>query len=281
MEKVANASLNPVDFLSKAWKVYKKLFVVLIGISLVPVILLGLGIVLGLGGLLVFTSESIGAYPFTYTFGVIALISVCLMFIAYLWSYVAMLVVIRDRAKKVTILGAFKSSSSFIIPKFWIAILVGLIEMGGFILLIIPGVIFAVWFMFSDLILVAEGKRGLEALLKSKEYVKGYWWKLFWVIFFFGIFSIIISAGLGYVLTVIAVNLNIPPVGEQLINIFFIPFAATYMFLIYEEMKKIKGPMKFNIGKNEKLKWSGMVVFGGILLATLFIGFAYLMAMSL
>lgn len=55
-----------------------------------------------------------------------------------------------------------------------------------FILLIIPGVYFMVyWYLFSYVVL-DQGLTGLNALKKSKEMIKGHWWKTF------GIFVILI-----------------------------------------------------------------------------------------
>ncbi|MBI5655004.1 hypothetical protein HZC53_05140 [Candidatus Uhrbacteria bacterium] len=66
------------------------------------------------------------------------------------------------------------------LPLVWIGILEFLIVMGGFLLLIIPGIFLSVALSFSQLILVEKDKRGLEALSASRELVKGRWWSTFW-----------------------------------------------------------------------------------------------------
>lgn len=58
----------------------------------------------------------------------------------------------------------------------WISILVGLAVLGGLILLLIPGIIFAVWFAFVGFVLVLERLKGRKALKRSRELVKGYFW---------------------------------------------------------------------------------------------------------
>ncbi len=55
----------------------------------------------------------------------------------------------------------------------------GLAITGGFILLIIPGIICAVWFVFSSFVFVNENISGTDALRQSKKYVVGRWWAVF------------------------------------------------------------------------------------------------------
>jgi len=55
------------------------------------------------------------------------------------------------------------------------AIILGFLGTGGFLFLIIPGIIFLVWFIFAQFIIFAEDDRGMNAILKSKEYVRGKW----------------------------------------------------------------------------------------------------------
>ena len=76
----------------------------------------------------------------------------------------------------------FQSSMKKVASYFWVGILVGLITMLGFILLIIPGIIFAIWYSFAEYIVVLEDKdnKGLKALSVSKDLVKGRWGAAFW-----------------------------------------------------------------------------------------------------
>lgn len=65
-------------------------------------------------------------------------------------------------------------------PALYISILVGLITVGGFILVIIPGAIFTVWFAFAIYLAILEKKRGVSTLLKdSRELSRGKFWPIF------------------------------------------------------------------------------------------------------
>lgn len=59
-----------------------------------------------------------------------------------------------------------------------VALLTGLAVFGGFIMLIIPGIIFAIWFAFACYINLLEDKdnKGAAALKASKELVSERWW---------------------------------------------------------------------------------------------------------
>lgn len=61
----------------------------------------------------------------------------------------------------------------------WIHILMSLVVAGGLMLFIIPGIIIMVWFATSAVVLAREDLRGRQALLRSKQLVRGHWWGVF------------------------------------------------------------------------------------------------------
>lgn len=78
--------------------------------------------------------------------------------------------------------------------KYFVAMLVLFIFLIGlFILLIIPGIIFVVYWVCALYILFAE-KKGIRASLKtSRQLVKGKWWRVFGYILLFGVCMSVIS----------------------------------------------------------------------------------------
>lgn len=62
----------------------------------------------------------------------------------------------------------------------WVMILVQAALLLGLIFFVVPGILFAVWFSFAGLIFILEGVRGRQALMKSKELVKGRFWAVVW-----------------------------------------------------------------------------------------------------
>ncbi|WP_437223407.1 hypothetical protein SH661x_003205 [Planctomicrobium sp. SH661] len=59
-------------------------------------------------------------------------------------------------------------------PLIWTSILMGLAILGGLILLIIPGILFAIWFGLSQNVVVLENLSGSKALSRSKQLVRPY-----------------------------------------------------------------------------------------------------------
>lgn len=74
-----------------------------------------------------------------------------------------------------------------------LAILTFFIVMGGLILLIIPGIIFGVWYSFSRFIFIEKSSDIKESLFKSKALVSGRFWKIFGRLFVFGLFSVLVQ----------------------------------------------------------------------------------------
>ncbi len=72
-----------------------------------------------------------------------------------------------------------KKTARLILPVFGLSFLVGLIVVGGFILVIIPGIIFSIWFTFVAQARVLDKKKGVSALGFSRTLVKGNWWGVF------------------------------------------------------------------------------------------------------
>jgi hypothetical protein len=59
---------------------------------------------------------------------------------------------------------------------FWVTILAGLAVVGGLLLLVIPGIIFATWFYMSAYVVIEEGLSGTAALRRSRELTRNRFW---------------------------------------------------------------------------------------------------------
>ncbi|MEK7680889.1 MAG: hypothetical protein AAB348_02505 [Patescibacteria group bacterium] len=92
----------------------------------------------------------------------------------------------------------FSESHGLIWPVIYTSILASLIVLGGTILLVIPGIIFSLWYGFAFYAVVFEDKKGFNALKASKELVVGRWWAIFWRALAPGFVFVIISVALNY-----------------------------------------------------------------------------------
>src|SRR3989344_3979582 len=93
-----------------------------------------------------------------------------------IWAQAALFMGIVASDENIGIRESFRRARGKILSMYWVMILSIFIFIGGFVLLIIPALIFATWFSFAIFVFFAEGTRGLDALLKSKEYVRGRFW---------------------------------------------------------------------------------------------------------
>ena len=97
----------------------------------------------------------------------------------------------------------FLSSSNLIWPAILTSFLVTLSVLGGTLLFIIPGIIFAVWYSFTSYAVIFEGAKGLNAMRASKALVVGRWWPMLWRLavatVVFGFLSSVFSSILAYI----------------------------------------------------------------------------------
>jgi hypothetical protein len=80
---------------------------------------------------------------------------------------------------------------------YWVFLLLSvvltLLYLLGFILLIVPALLFIVWFAFSRFMAVEKGLGVKESLLKSKDLVKGIYWKILGRLIVFGAFTVVVQ----------------------------------------------------------------------------------------
>jgi len=124
---------------------------------------------------------------------------------------------------------------------FKVYLLYALIIFSGLVFLVIPGIIFSIWFGFAPFILAREDVRGVDALLKSKEYVKGNWSRVF---------------GLLLAVWLVSFALSLIPYAGHILSIFFIPFVLVYEYLLYEGLKERKGgDFAFQPSRSDRISW--------------------------
>lgn len=151
-----------------------------------------------------------------------------LYFAIYLFTSLAGILAV----KKVVDRGAinFKETYASAFKNFWkyflISVLVFLTSLGGFVLLIIPGVIFSTWFAFSIYVFVDQ-KLGVKASMsKSRSLVKGRFWAILGRLVVFGI----ITGFLGYAVSVVPYN-----IGSIVITLARALLVLPY-YLLYREL---------------------------------------------
>ena len=242
------------DLFTESWEVYKSRFWTLASLYLLSLffMLAIVGIFAGVGFLfsLFFPDQRIVMVSGGALIGILpGSAAMFLALTAFAYAVTDQTLGIRDALKK----GSRRAWAFF-----WLASLAGYIITGGFLLLIIPGVVFMVWFSFAQFVLVTEDERGMEALLKSKEYVRDRWFDVFLRL----IVIWIVSGCVGMV-----------PVIGPIASLLFFPFVMIFVYLVYRNLKDIKGAgMEYPHSAGEKAKWIGAGSLGYLLMPLLLLG---------
>lgn len=203
--------------LEDSWAIYKERFATLFILHLLsvafilgPVILLALlGMTAGIFGeeLLV-----IGAGAGAATG---ALIGSVLMFIPMAGLISAL--GDKDLGVKDSLRAGYGKLWSFL----WLVGLIGLFIAGGFLFFFIPGLVFTIWFLPAQFIVILENEKGMNAVMKSRHYVRDHWWGVLGRLLLIMLFS-----GMAGVL----------PGGSLL----FAPFMYIMLYLIYTDLRSCK-----------------------------------------
>lgn len=171
------------------------------------------------------------------------------LFVGYIytisWAATAFIVAMRDAPEKTGIRENLKRSRGLIWSFFLVSLIVNLVVMGGMVLLIVPGIMFMIWYGFGIQIMVTEGKKGRLAAAQSKAYVIGRSWK---------VFGRILLMYLGYYVPYIALQIlgsvfkNNPAISiPAAILLFFWAFFGIFYILaftytLYRHVRDSAGP---------------------------------------
>jgi len=241
------------DLLTRSWELFKARSAVLLPLQLLSIALLIACIAasVGIGALFVLFLPAC-KNPILVTS---VIIGVTLGMTVMFWPITALIIAVTDRSLSIreALAAGWKKLWAFL----WLFSILGYIVAGGYLLFIIPGVIFTIWFIFAQYILATEHIGGMNALLKSKAYVKDRWFDIF--IRFLVIWAI--STGVGMI-----------PFLGIIFSFLFAPFAMIYSYLIYEDLKALNPePLEYPKTTNEKLKWIGLATLGYIVLPLIII----------
>ncbi|MHB8903701.1 MAG: hypothetical protein ACYC40_01175 [Patescibacteria group bacterium] len=243
-EKIIRPKLTPIyDMLEKAIKIWWKnlskfIKVYLWGVlfALVPVI-----IMLALSFLFVKfyqTSNLLLAIPFAVLFVFLALVAIYFA----IRSYIGMFLLVKKNYIG-NELEIFKETKKYFWSYLWLSVLTTIFILLWTLLLIIPGLIFSIFYSFAVYAFFFEDLKGMAAIKRSISLVKNYWWAVFGrfivIAFLLWIFTMIISIPLHFTddksIFFSAWNSVV-----QIINFLIGPISLLYFYQIYQDLVKIK-----------------------------------------
>lgn len=145
---------------------------------------------------------------------------------------------------------ALKASTKFFWPAVFVMILTGLIILGGFILVVVPGIIFMVWYAFGYYEVVLDGEQGWKALQTSRQLVLGRWWATLWRLLAPGfVFAVLLFVGEGlFTLFGNVIAKSVPSLEDAvvlivglfilLLSLALSPLSSAAPTILYLELKK-------------------------------------------
>jgi len=141
-----------------------------------------------------------------------------------------------------------------VLGMFWVAVLVGVTIVIGFVFIIIPGIYFAIGLALAVTIVIAEGLGGTKAMRRSFDLVQSRWWATLGRV----LLGALVAAVPTVVLTLLAVPAIVKAFGSSgpfllflvaavigiLISIVIVPFTTAFTTLIYVDLRARKeGPL--------------------------------------
>lgn len=273
------------SLLKDSWQILKSRFLTLFGLLLLnglvsllylPAFLLALSV-----ANLIFSSTTPQSLIAFLLLIALAIIIGLLIFLALAalttWAQLAFFHAVAYSSEKIGVRESFKRAWSKILPFIWLYFLESFLVFGGLFPFLVPGIIFFIWFLPSIYIFILEGERGMNTLLKSREYVRRRWRSVVWSMALFFIFIFILNiisstltglfdvqgtAGILYYLTLIF---------KLVTFAFTYAFGAIYLYTIYRHLKVAKGEFVFVPSRKTKITYIAVASVGLLILFILFI----------
>ena len=121
------------------------------------------------------------------------------------------------------------------------------IVVGGTILLVIPGLIFVVWYGKCVYVALLEDATPFQAVKKSRAYLRGRFWAVVGRAIVIMLVGLAVSIILSVILTfILGKGQSLEIAQKTIFDIFWVPFQMIYSYLIYKHLKNtyIEKPVK-------------------------------------
>jgi hypothetical protein len=135
---------------------------------------------------------------------------------------------------------AFSEAYTYIFQFAWVAILMSLAYMGGLVAFVIPGIYLIMLFILSNMVFVVEGKRGMDALVRSWYYIRGRWWEIAGKLFFIGLLSILFMLLFMLISNLVSVPEIVSTITLYVYSAVVAPISIVFTARIYEHLHATK-----------------------------------------
>lgn len=177
--------------------------------------------------------------------------------------------VVKDRKAPGSLKQLFKESWKDIIPYSIVITFSSFVIMSGYLLFIIPGLIFSVWFMFAPYEYIYRGTRGVAALHMSMTYVKGRWWQVAWRGMVLSLIAFVVSFTLEIITKFSAdsvVMVFILTLARIVVSVVTGLLALVYTVILYEDVMKTYTGGDVVVTKKQRYLYIAGSAFGIVML---------------
>ena len=146
------------------------------------------------------------------------------------------MVAVIDKGESLKVTDAYRQAIPLFAPFFLVYFLVAIKVFLWSLLFVIPGIIFAIFYTFTQFSVIIDGKRGREALVFSRNIIQPQFWQFITKI------SLVMIIMIGVTLGLKMLSGLLPIIGEILLGIFNIfegAFATIFLYLLYKDFKSI------------------------------------------
>ncbi len=237
-----NQLIGPFEALKQAWALVQKNLGLFLGISITSQVILSLLSLSLSPEKSQLTAKNIN---FAHFLGSSLILVVASMLMSSLVAMALIVLVIKtEKGEKATFNDGLEGIKKFFFRFIGVEALTFLAVLGGFVLLIIPGIIFGIWFFASTYVLIDQNKQVKESMTISKGLVKGYTTEVFTRFFAAAVFSLIVSVAvslfLGGVTKLLPVGVVITTIFAAALVAILQPLGTAYTFVIYRSLQAIK-----------------------------------------
>ncbi len=226
-----------LELFRASWGLYRERFLKLLLVGIPPALLFILG-------------------GFTANWGAVSAVFTFAGIIVYIMYTPAMIWMLDKNAS----LGeSYGFAARRFFPYLWVSALVNLVVMGGVVMGVIPGIIFGIWFSIVTFTFLLEDRRGMDALMASKAYVRGYFWPVLGRFLLVSLIVGLIAMLISLVLTQLGPVMN--QIGTIVLQLVLIPFVMVYMLTLYRALQGVKPDISALVPQEKK----GFFIFSAVL----------------
>ncbi len=211
---------------TETWEQFKDRALTILGVLLIStLVVLGLMVVLAVVSVVSVDSlqglvEQFQQGRFDLQLVLLFCLFLLVVALAGMWSQSATIAVVIDETMGVR--EALRAGWQRLWAMGWILLLAGSIVMTGFLLFMVPGIIFSISLMFALYPLYEDDLRGMDAIMASRRYVKGRWWN---------------TCGKLLLIWLLAIVLDLIPMVGPFLYFVFTPFLLLFMVAMYRDLK--------------------------------------------